>query len=200
MARGNTMTATGKNHPSTCYNFYGKGIWKLNGNRKIQLSLNTNQINNDTPATWLSHRQAYSVAEHRKDDFQDRREYNADLLYTALPTAKLKYSSRLFFYANDSKYSFDDDPDNDSTNVNIGKQVVSASSVMSQRVGNINQLDWYLSDRHALVFGTDVNYDHINGQPDTVLYGEHEAVNLGVFVQDEWTVSPRLTATAGCPH
>ena len=179
------------------YNFYGKGVFTLNGNRHLQVTLNTNRINNDTPATWLSFREAFSVAEHRKDDFQDRREYNADLYYYALPSAKLKYSTRIFYYRNDSKYSFNDDPTNDSTNVNTGKQIIGASSVMSERVGNISQLDWFINEKHAFIAGTDINMDHVVGMPDTVLYGRHEAMNLGAYVQDEWTINDKITATFG---
>lgn len=179
------------------YNFYGKGKWNLNGNRHLQITFNTNRIKNDTPATWLSFRESYSVADHRKDDFQDRQEYNADFYYYALPSADLKYSTRLYYYRNDSKYSFNNDPENDSTNVNFGKQLVSASSVETQRIGNISQVDWFINDQHAFVAGIDVTMDHVVGLPDTVLYGEHEAMNFGAYVQDEWTFHPKLTATAG---
>ncbi len=179
------------------YNFYGKGVWNLNGNRHLHITLNTNRIKNDTPATWLNFREAYHVAEHRKDDYQDRREYNADLYYYALPSAELKYSTRIYYYRNDSKYTFNDDPTNDSTNVNFGKQLVSASSVETQRLGNISQVDWYINDKHAFVAGIDITMDHVVGLPDTVLYGEHEAMNFGAYLQDEWTIHPKLTATIG---
>ncbi|MEO1259246.1 MAG: TonB-dependent receptor [Bacteroidota bacterium] len=179
------------------YNFYGKGNWKLNGNRNLQITLNTNRIKNDTPATWLSFRESYSVADHRKDDYQDRREYNADFYYYALPSSDLKYSTRLYYYRNESRYTFNDDPGNDSTNVNFGKQSLPASSVESQRLGNISQVEWYFGDQHVLVAGTDITIDHVIGLPDTVLYGEHEALNLGAYVQDEWTIHPKLTATIG---
>lgn len=178
-------------------NFYGKGSWALNGNRNLQITLNANRILNDTPATWLSFNQPYAVAEHRKDDFQNRREYNADLYYYAIPSAKVKYSTRIFYYQNNSRYSFDDNPDNDSTNVNRGKQVVAKSSILAQRLGSVSQVDWFVNGRHALVFGVDVNLDHVVGLPDTVLYGRHEAVNIGAYVQDEWSVAKHLTATLG---
>ena len=92
-------------------NFYGKGAWALNGNRHLQITFNANRIHNDTPATWFSFNQAYKVADYRKDDYQKRREYNADFYYYAIPSAKLKYSSRIFYYQNSSKYSFNDDPE-----------------------------------------------------------------------------------------
>jgi outer membrane receptor protein involved in Fe transport len=179
------------------YNFYGKGAWALNGNRHLQITLNANRIHNDTPATWLSFNQPYAVAEHRKDDFQTRREVNADFYYYAIPSAKVKYSTRIFYYQNNSRYSFDNDPENDSTNVNRGKQVVAKSSIMAQRLGSVSQVDLFFNDKHAFVTGVDLNLDHIVGLPDTVLYGEHEAVNIGVYAQDEWAVAKHLTATMG---
>lgn len=178
-------------------NFYGKGAWALNGNRHVQITLNANRINNDTPATWLSFNQPYSVAAHRRDDYQTRREYNADFYYYAIPSAKVKYSTRLFYYQNNSKYSFDDDPENDSTNVNKGKQIIAASSILAQRLGSISQVDWFINDRHAFITGIDMNMDHVVGLPDTVLYGRHEAVNIGAYAQDEWSIAKHLTATIG---
>ena len=178
-------------------NFYGKGAWALNGNRHVQITLNANRIHNDTPATWLSFNQPYTVAAYRKDDYQRRREYNADFYYYAIPSAKVKYSSRIFYYQNSSKYNFNDDPGNDSTNVNTGKQIIAASSIMAQRLGNINQLDWFINEHHAFLAGTDFNIDHVVGLPDTVLYGRHNALNIGAYMQDEWSINQKITATLG---
>ncbi|MCB0519328.1 MAG: TonB-dependent receptor [Saprospiraceae bacterium] len=178
-------------------NFYTKMAYRLNGNRHIQFSANANYIHNDTPATWLSRRQAYSVAEHRKDDYQDKQEYNADLYYYALPNARVKYSTRFFYYHNFSKYTFDSNPGNDSTNVNTGKQLVAQSSVRTQRLGNVSQVDWFASDRHAFVAGIEVKLDRVVGLPDTVLYGEHEAGSFAAYLQDEIKLSPKLTANLG---
>jgi iron complex outermembrane receptor protein len=178
-------------------NFFTIMSYRLNGNRHIQFSANANRIHNDTPATWLSKRQAYSVADFRKDDYQDRREYNADLYYYALPSAHLKYSTRFFYYHNHSQYSFDDDPGNDTSNVNRGKQVVARSSVHTQRLGNVSQVDWFFNERHALIAGIEVKFDRVEGMPDTVLYGKHDAGSFAAYLQDEVKLSSRLTATVG---
>jgi iron complex outermembrane receptor protein len=179
------------------YNVYGKARWQLTRSRYLQVSGNINHIFNDTPATWLRASRPYSVAEHRKDDFQNRREYNADVYYYALPTDKLKYSTRLYYYQNHSRFSFNDDPGNDSTNVNFGKQPVDRSSIRAQRLGNITQVDLFTDDGHNLMAGLDVKWDGVVGLPDTVLYGRHQAIGLGLFVQDEFTVSEKLIATLG---
>ncbi|MBK9337805.1 MAG: TonB-dependent receptor [Lewinellaceae bacterium] len=48
-----------------------------------------------------------------------------------------------------------------------------------------------------LIAGLDVKGDYVLGAPDSFLYGEHRALGAGVYVQDEVTLSNRLTATAG---
>lgn len=179
------------------FNFFGKASWDFNARQHLQFSANANHIWNDTPASWLSFRQAYSAAAHRQDDFQNRREFNADLYYYAFPSDHLKYSSRLYHYSNLSRFSFDGNPDNDSTNVNIGKQVIAESSITCHRLGNITQLDLYTNSGHSLVAGLDIRRDYVLGQPDTVLYGEHRAFGAGLYVQDEIVFNKKLTATAG---
>lgn len=181
----------------TLYNFYGKYSYDFGKNKKLRLSANVNQMNNDTPATWLSRRFFNKVADHRQDDFQDRREYNADIYYSVIRNKDLKYSSRLYFYQNDSEFSFNDDPGNDSTNVNFGKQNVDQSSILAQRWGNVTQFDYTINDKHYAIAGIDMSYDRIVALPDTVLYGRHNVFNIGAYFQDEFYVNDRLTITGG---
>lgn len=181
----------------TLYNFYGKYTYDFEKNKKLRLSANVNQINNDTPATWLSRKLFNQVAEHRKDDFQDRREYNADIYYSVIRDKDLKYSSRLYFYQNDSEFSFNDDPGNDTTNVNFGKQIVDESSILAQRWGSVTQMDYTINNKHYAIAGVDMSFDRIVALPDTVLYGRHNVFNFGVYFQDEFYVNDRLTITGG---
>jgi iron complex outermembrane receptor protein len=180
------------------YNFYGKYSYDFDKNKKLRISANVNQMYNDTPATWLSRRFYNQVAPHRKDDFQDRREYNADIYYSVIRNENLKYSSRLYFYQNDSEFSFNDDPDNDSTNVNIGtNQIVAESSILAQRWGNITQVDLSVDDKHYAIAGVDMYYDRIVALPDFYLYGRQKVINMGVYVQDEYYATDRITITGG---
>jgi iron complex outermembrane receptor protein len=179
------------------YNLYGKVKFDFANNRNIQFSSNFNHIKNDAPATWLSTQQPFSVAEHRKDDYQDRMEFNADIHYNAVTNSNIKYSSRFYYYRGLSKYSFIDDPENDSTNVNIGKQVIDGESIHVQRVGNVSQVDFFLNKNHYLLGGIDLKYDYIKGLPDTILYGRHKAFSFGTYLQDEMKFGDNLIATAG---
>jgi outer membrane receptor protein involved in Fe transport len=179
------------------YNGYGKFKFDFSPNRSLQVSAMYNDIFNDTPGTWLSTTQAYSVADYRKDDTQHRREWNGDLYYQALAGSNVKYSTRFYYYGAASDYVFNGDPDNDSTNVNTGKQYVDSEYVNVHRFGNTSQVDVSVGDVHYLIGGFDLQADYIDGQPDTVLYGIHRATNIGVFVQDQMTFSERLIVTAG---
>ncbi len=179
------------------YNIFGKATWSFNPKTQIQFSTNANRIKSDAPATWLSKKQAYSAAEFKKDDYQDRSEFNADLYFSAKPTDRFKYNTRLYHYRNTSLFSFDSDPGNDSTNVNFGKQIVKAYSVYTRRLGNVSQVECLAGENHYLIAGLDLKGDYVLGTPDTFLYGEHRALGAGVYVQDEVSLSNHLTLTAG---
>lgn len=179
------------------YNSYAKLKYSFAPNRSLQLSANFNRLHNDTPATWLSRSRPFSVAEHRLDDFQNKQEFSADLYYNAITSSRAKYSSRFYFYQNYSEYLFNDDPLNDSTNVNIGKQFVDRETIRASRLGNVTQVDFIPVNGHYAIAGIDVKADRTSALPDTVLYGKHDALHFGAFVQDEWSVSQNLTATFG---
>ena len=179
------------------YSGYLKLRYDFSANRRLNISAMYSDIFNDTPASWLSVTKPYSVPEHRKDDTQYRREWNADLHYVAYAHSNLKYSVRFFYYGNASDFVFNGDPDNDSTNVNLGKQYVDEENVDVSRLGHATQIDLSAGEHHYLIGGIELQGDYINGQPDTVLYGKHKAWNLGVFVQDQIMLGSQWTITAG---
>jgi len=179
------------------YNFYGKAQYEFAHNRTLQVAGNFNKIHNDTPATWLSPAQPYEVAEHRLDDFQDKKEFSIDVHYNAVTNSTLKYSSRFYYYQNLQEFTFNGDPLNDSTNINTGHQFIDESVIHTKRLGNVSQVDWALSDKHYALAGVDIKFDKTVGLPEISLYGRHNAVELGTYVQDEWSVLDNLIVTAG---
>lgn len=179
------------------YNFYGKLKYNFSPNRSLLVSGMYSDIFNDTPATWLNTTRPFSVAEWRKDDTQHRREWNADLHYVAFAHAHIKYSSRFYYYGNISDYVFNDDPDNDSTNVNFGRQFIDEEKIIVQRLGNATQIDFSLGENNYLIGGIELQSDLVDGRPDTVLYGKHKAWNLGAFIQDQITIGDKWIVTAG---
>jgi outer membrane receptor protein involved in Fe transport len=179
------------------YNGYGKFKFDFSPNRSLQISAMYNDILNDAPGTWISATQAYSVADFKKDDTQHRREWNGDVYYQAFARSNIKYSTRFYYYGAASDYVFNADPENDSTNVNTGKQFIDSEYVRVSRLGNTSQIDMSMGDVHYMIGGFEIQSDYVNGQPDTILYGIHRAWNFGAFVQDQMTFSDRLTVTAG---
>ena len=157
-----------------------------------------NDIFNDTPATWLSTTEAYSVADYRKDDTQHRREWNGDLYYQAFARSNVKYSTRFYYYGSASDYVFNGDPANDSTNVNTGKQYIDSEKVLVHRVGNTSQIDLSMGDVHYVIGGFDLQSDYINGQPDTVTAGlRYDYYSIkGTFM--EGNVNPKIAAVYQC--
>lgn len=179
------------------YNAFGKLKFDFSPNRSLQVSGMYNDIFNDTPATWLGTSKPYHVAEHRKDDTQHRREWNADLHYLAFAHADIKYSTRFYYYSNLSDFVFNGDPLNDSTNVNKGKQFIDEERVFVNRLGNATQIDVSLDEHHYFIGGIELQSDFVDGRPDTVLYGRHKAWNVGAFVQDQIMVGEHWIITAG---
>jgi len=179
------------------YNGYGKLRYDFSPNRSMQVSAMYSDIFNDTPATWLSTTQPYSVAPYRKDDTQHRREWNADIHYLAFAHAHVKYSSRFYYYSNVSDFDFNGDPGNDSTNVNIGKQFIDHEKVNVSRLGHATQVDVSLGEHHYIIGGIEIQSDFVDGRPDTVLYGRHKAWNAGAFIQDQIMLSAKWILTAG---
>ena len=179
------------------YNFFGKAKYDFSPNRSLQVSGMYSDIFNDTPATWLRTTRPFHVADYRKDDTQHRREWNADLHYVAFAHASIKYSTRFYYYSNVSDYVFNDDPGNDSTNVNIGKQFIDEEKIIVHRLGNATQMDFSLGKNNYLLGGIELQSDLVDGRPDTVLYGKHKAWNIGAFIQDQISLGDHLIVTAG---
>lgn len=178
-------------------NFFGKLIYQPNFRDKITFTGNYNSIYNDAPATWLNSRLAYTVAAHRMDDFQNKKEYSADMHYQSLRSGNLKYNARLYYYRNNSIFTFNDDPQNKGeSNINFGIQSVDRSTVLTDRVGTAFQVDYHVP-KHYLIGGFDIKSDFVNGQPDTVLYGMHRSVSAGVYVQDEIPLGNKVITTLG---
>ncbi|MCB0686998.1 MAG: TonB-dependent receptor, partial [Saprospiraceae bacterium] len=176
---------------------FGKFIYQPNFRDKLTFTGNFNQIKNDAPATWLNSRLAFTVAPHRLDDYQNKKEYVADLNYQSLRSGNLKYNSRIYYYRNFSFFTFNDDPDNKTdTNVNFGKQTVDEETVVTDRIGTAFQVDYHVP-QHYLIGGFDFKGDFVDGQPDTVLYGRHRSTSIGVYVQDEIPLGKKIISTIG---
>jgi len=183
------------------YNVYGKALYDLRQNRNLEFSFGLGKVENDYPHTWLFDQrydppvQPFRVTPAYRDDRQQKSNYSLDLHYWAVPSPRLKYSSRFYFYRNRARSFFNENdplyriPENQT----FGLQTV----VDGGKIGNLTQFDYYLSDRHYLISGFDLQIDHVESAPDTVMYGNRQMNTAAVYLQDEIEVTPKVTATVG---
>jgi len=184
------------------YNLYGKTLVDLRQNRNLEFSFGLGRVDNDYPHTWLFDQrfdpplQPFRVTPGYRDDRQQKRNYSLDLHYWAVPGARLKYSSRFYFYRNAAR-SFFNERDVDFTSVDNQQPFGLRTRVDADKFGALTQVDYYLSDRHYLITGFDAQLDHVNSSPDTVMYGNRRVNNAAIYLQDEFEMTPQLTATLG---
>jgi len=184
------------------YNLYGKTLYDLRENRNLEFSFGLGKVDNDYPHTWLFDQrfdpplQPFRVTPGYRDDRQQKRNYSLELHYWAVPGARLKYSSRFYFYRNTAR-SFFNERDVDFTSVDNQQPFGLRTRVEADKFGNLTQLDYYLNDRQYLITGLDVQLDQVDSAPDTVMYGNRRVNNAAMYLQDEFTVTPQLTATLG---
>ncbi len=177
------------------YSVFGKVLYDFNRVRNLELSFGASLAENDYPHTWLSNLQPLRVLPKYRDDRQKKINYSVDLLYRAVPGARVKYSSRFYFYRKAARSYFNrDDP-----LLSIpGNEPYGLKTVIdADKFGNITQLDYYLNERNYLISGLDVQIDHVNSSPDTIMFGNHQVDNIALYIQDEAELIPGLKATLG---
>jgi outer membrane receptor for ferrienterochelin and colicin len=183
------------------YNVYGKVLYDLRQNRNLELSFGVGMAENDYPHTWLIDQtldfpvQPFRVTPGYRDDRQTKRTYSVDWHYWAVPSSRLKYSSRFYFYRNHARSLFNE---NDPLQLIPDNQPFGLKTIVeADKIGNLTQFDYYLSRRHYLIAGTDLQVDHVDSSPDTVMYGNRQVNNAAVYLQDEIELAAKLTATIG---
>ncbi len=186
---------------NTAYKFYdafAKMMFDLRYNRNLEITMGGGYAKNDYPHTWLNTVQPLRVRPKFSDDRQEKRQFNFDVHYWAVPTTKLKYSSRFYYYLNAGRSYFNPgDPNREIP----GNEPFGAKTVIDgKKFGNITQLDYYLSDKNYLIAGVDVQIDNVKSSPDSILYGNQQVNNAAVYLQDEITLHPKLVATLGARY
>lgn len=177
------------------YNVFGKMLYDIRQNRTMEFSVGASWAENDYPHTWMSNLQPLRVAPKYRDDRQKKRNYSADLLYWAVPSARVKYSSRFYVYRKIARSYFNEgDP---LLRIPGNQPYGLKTAVNADRWGTITQLDYYVNQRNHLISGVDVQLDHVDSWPDTILFGNRRVNNLALFFQDDVDITCRLTATLG---
>jgi outer membrane cobalamin receptor len=177
------------------YNIFSKLIYDFRQNRYLELSLGASIAENGYPHTWQGNLQPYRVLPKYRDDLQRKRVYHADLMYRAIPSNRLRYSSRFYLYRNASRSFFN--PGDPEMSIPGNQPFGLRTFVDADKFGNLTRLDYILNKKHNLIAGIDVQIDKVNSAPDTIMYGNRQVNNFAFYLQDEWQVSSKLTTNIG---
>lgn len=177
------------------YNLYGKFFFDLSSSRNLEVTIGGDVSRNDYPHTWFSNLEPLRVAPKFTDDVQRKNTFSTDVYYYALPSPRIKYSTRFYFYRQYFRSEFNpNDPErNIPNNEPFGLFIRSDS----RKLGNLTQLDYYLNDKNYLIVGLDIQRDLVDSVPDTILYGKRQVNNLAFYLQDEHEIFKSLTLNMG---
>lgn len=177
------------------YNLYTKCLFDLSQGRNLEITVGGDVGRNDYPHSWKGNVHPLEVRPKQTDNVQNKSTFSTDIFYYAIPNPRMKYSSRFYYYRNYFKSEFNPDdpdlliPDNEPFGLFIRSD--------SRKLGNITQMDYYVSDSNYLIAGWDMQRDLVDSFPDSLLYGKQQVNNFAVYIQDEHEFSNRLTVTVG---
>ncbi|MCC7159106.1 MAG: TonB-dependent receptor [Ignavibacteria bacterium] len=174
----------------TGYQFYSglaKIMYDVINNRDLEITLQYTKSKSDFPHYWRKDPGGYSmpyrVADYYIGDKINKETMSFDAFYTAIPGKKTKYTSRFYYYKlksisyynpkNPVTIQFSPDPAN-------GLETF----ITSYNFGNISQFDYEVSQRNYLIIGTDLQWNVVRSDPESILYGNQQMNNFGAFIQD----------------
>lgn len=183
-----------ENTAYTFYDLYGKLVFDVNSQRKIELTVGGGQAKNDYPHSWVDADHPLEVRPAQADDRQKKNYGSVDLHYSALSGDRTRLSTRMYYFRHEQITDFNQSdaiaalPDGLTT------------EIKGDKVGFITQVDHRISERNRLVAGADFQFDIVHSAPDSVMYGDHQINNYAVFAQDDIDLSKSVTATLGARY
>lgn len=183
-----------ENTAYTFYDLYGKLIFDVTSERKIELTLGGGQAQNDYPHAWDQADHPLEVRPAYADDRQKKNYGSVDMHYQALSGDHTRFSSRMYYYHHEQISDFNQgDP-------SLGIADGFTTQIKGNKVGWITQVDHRISEKNRMIAGADFQFDIVQSSPDTTLYGDHQINNYAVFAQDDIDLSKTVTATLGARY
>lgn len=175
----------------TKYNFYSgllKMMYDVINNRDLEITLQYTKSKSDFPHYWRKDPGGYSmpywVADYFVGDKIEKETQSIDAFYTAIPGANTKYTSRFYYYKLYSKSFYN--PKNPVTILFAQNPANGFETfITSYNFGNISQFDFQLSNRNYFITGIDLQWNVVRSSPESILYGNQQMNNFGVFAQDQ---------------
>ena len=187
-----------ENTEYTFYDLYGKLIFDVTSERKLELTLGGGRAKNDYPHSWLDADHPLEVRPSWEDDRQQKNYGSVDVHYSALSGNRTRLSSRMYYYHHEQISRFNqDDPDQD---IPANEPFGFETEIKGDKTGWITQVDHRINDSNRFVAGADFMFDVVHSSPDTTLYGDHQINNYAVFAQDDIDLSKSVTATLGARY
>ncbi len=163
----------------------GKFTYDLFSNRDLEMTLQYTNSNSGYPHYWLKNgttAEPYKIQDFYIGDMIKKETQSIDVNYYAIPNSKVKYSSRFYFYK--LKSISDYNPNNPVTLAYGSPGEVFSTFITSYNFGNISQADIILKN-HYIITGTDVQWNVVRSSPESILYGNQQQYNLGLYAQDQ---------------
>jgi iron complex outermembrane receptor protein len=187
-----------ENTQYTFYDLYGKLIFDVTDERKLELTLGGGQAKNDYPHSWLDADHPLEVRRSWEDDRQQKNYGSVDLHYSALSGNRTRLSSRMYYYHHEQISRFN--PDDPNQDIPANEPFGFETQIKGDKTGWITQVDHRINDRNRFVAGADFMFDVVHSSPDTTLYGDHQINNYALFAQDDIDLSKTVTATLGARY
>lgn len=175
----------------TGYNFYSglaKLMYDVINNRDLEVTLQYTKSKGDYPHYWRKDPGGYSmpyrVADYYIGDKINKETHSIDAFYTAIPGKKTKYTSRFYYYKLKS-ISFYNPKNPVTLQFSSDPAKGFETFITSYNFGNISQIDYQPSKRNYLISGIDVQWNVVRSNPESILYGDQQMNNFGVFIQDQ---------------
>lgn len=163
----------------------GKFTYDLFSNRDLELTLQYTNSNSGYPHYWKkdgSEIQPYRIQDFYIGDKIKKETQSIDINYYAIPSSKIRYTSRFYYYKLKSTSEYN--PQNPVTLAYGIPGEVFSNFITSYNFGNVTQTDLNFG-KHYLIAGTDVQWNLVRSAPESILYGDQQLYNLGAFVQDQ---------------
>ena len=187
-----------ENTQYTFYDLYGRLVFNVTSERKLELTLGGGQAKNDYPHSWLDGDHPLEVRPSYADDRQEKHYGSVDLHYQALSGDHTRHSSRMYYYHHEQLTHFN--PDDPTQSIPANEPFGFETEIKGDKVGWITQVDRRISEKNRLVAGADFQLDYVQSSPDTTLYGDHQVNNYALFAQDDIDLSKSVTATLGARY
>lgn len=146
--------------------------------RHWELTLGAAGLNRGFPHSWDSRRRPLHLSHHHPewlDDRQAKTQFNADLDWETVGE-KVSIRATAWTHAALSRTLYHDEELTDTRS-------------QADKHGLRLVCDWIGLPGSDLILGLEAQMDRVDGRPDDVFYGQHQANTYAAFLQEQWTMA-----------